>query len=289
MKWPKWSGKRLRSISNAKVGKEQDMILLSILMSVYNAEATLAASLDSVLAQTYRDFELIICDDASTDASWEIISEYCARDHRIIAFQNNHNCGLGASLNCCFKRAKGIYIARQDADDISAPERLERTLQYLQKNSLPYVGCGVYVFDDTGIWSRRIFPERITKHTIAKKNPFFHPTMIFKREMFESAGGYRVTEVTRRTEDYDLVMRLAGMGIIGRNLQEFLYYVYEPPEAYLRHTPGTRLAEVRVRLFGLKQMKSPFWDYIFLIKPLLLLFVPRKALHFLKCVQWKNA
>lgn len=261
---------------------------VSILMSVYNGAQTLSGALDSVLAQTYRDYEFIICDDASSDESWDILCSYQRRDSRIRLIRNETNCGLGASLNRCLKESSGQYIARQDADDISDPLRLERTLQYLIDHDLPYVGCGVYIFDDNGVWSKRLYPEIITKHIIAQKNPFFHPTMIFRRELLETVGGYRVTPITRRTEDYDLVMRLAGIGIIGQNLQEYLYSVYEPINAYSRHTLQTRWYEICVRLYGLKQMKSPLYDYFYLIKPIIMFLIPNRLKKFVKQIQWKN-
>lgn len=262
-------------------------MLISILMSVYNGEATLAAAIDSILTQTFTDFEFIVCDDGSQDRTWEILCEYEKKDSRIQIFQNERNAGLGASLNRCLHRAKGRYIARQDADDVSVPERLEKTLDYLQREGIPYAGCGVYIFDGSGVWSRRMFPERINKHIIAQKNPFFHPTMLFKREVLEQVGGYRVSNQTCRTEDYDLVMRLAGQGVIGQNLQEYLYYVNEPFQAYRRHTLKTRWYEVQVRLYGLWQMKSPVWDYLYVGKPIVMCMVPRKLLRYVKQLQWK--
>ena len=262
-------------------------IKISILMGVHNGEKTLVKAIDSVLNQTYSDYELIICDDASTDGSWAVLQAYQERDSRIKVLRNAENLGLGASLNRCLQHAHGQLIARQDADDFSAPERIARTMDYLIKHDLPYAGCGVYVFDDSGVWSKRCFPEKINKHIIAKKNPFFHPTMIFRREVLEAVNGYCEEKFIRRTEDYDLVMRLAAKGIIGQNLQEYLYYVYEPPEAYLRHTSVTRLNEVRVRLGGLKRMHAPVWDYIYLVKPLIMLLVPRAAIRKIKQIQWK--
>lgn len=263
-------------------------MLISILMSVYNCETTLAAAMDSILGQTLTDFEFIVCDDGSQDRTWEILCEYEKKDPRVRIFQNGRNEGLGTSLNRCLHLAKGRYIARQDADDISNPERLEKTLAYLQKEDAPYVGCGVYVFDDSGVWSQRMFPEQIDKHIIAQKNPFFHPTMLFKREVLEQAGGYRVVAQTRRTEDYDLVMRLAGQNVIGRNLQEYLYYVNEPFQAYRRHTPKTRWYEVQVRLHGLREMRSPPQDYIYAAKPIIMCMVPRRLLRYVKQLQWKT-
>lgn len=261
---------------------------VSILMSVYNAAPTLPAAMDSVLGQSFGDFEFIICDDASCDESWEILTAYAQKDSRIRLLKNERNLGLGASLNRCLAQARGEYIARQDADDISRPERLEKTLAYLQRHDLPYAACGVEVFDDSGVWNRRMFPEHITRHIIAQKNPFFHPTMVFKREALLLVEGYRPVYYTRRTEDYDLVMRLAGRGLIGRNLQEYLYLVYEPMDAYKRHTVKTRWYEIRTRLYGLRQMKSPPGDYIYLAKPAIMALMPRWLIKRIKQLQWRG-
>lgn len=262
--------------------------LVSVLMSVYNGAPTLEKAAASVLAQTYRNLELILCDDASTDDTWRIMQRIAAQDARVTVFQNKTNRGLGASLNGCLSRAGGEYIARQDADDVSDPDRIERTMDFLLSSGAPYVACGVRVFDDGGVWSTRQYPQKITKHIIAQKNPFFHPTMVFRRAVLEGVGGYSETPETRRTEDYDLVMRLAAEGVIGENLPEILYSVYEPKEAYLRHNAKTRLCEVRVRARGLRAMGSPASDYIYLVKPLIMACVPRGLMRSLKRLQWER-
>ena len=95
---------------------------ISILMSVYNEEKTLAKAIDSILTQTYRDFEFIICDDASSDATPDLLKEYRERDERIALISHTENKGLAASLNDCLEIARGEYIARQDGDDVSKPE-----------------------------------------------------------------------------------------------------------------------------------------------------------------------
>ena len=262
--------------------------LVSVLMSVYNGAPTLEKAAASVLAQTYRNLELILCDDASTDDTWRIMQRIAAQDARVTVFQNKTNRGLGASLNGCLSRAGGEYIARQDADDVSDPDRIERTMDFLLSSGAPYAACGVRVFDDGGVWSTRQYPQKITKHIIAQKNPFFHPTMVFRRAVLEGVGGYSETPETRRTEDYDLVMRLAAEGVIGENLPEILYSVYEPKEAYLRHNAKTRLCEVLVRARGLRAMGSPASDYIYLVKPLIMACVPRGLMRSLKRLQWER-
>lgn len=262
--------------------------LVSVLMSVYNGAPTLEKAAASVLAQTYRNLELILCDDASTDDTWRIMQRIAAQDARVTVFQNKTNRGLGASLNGCLSRAGGEYIARQDADDVSDPDRIERTMDFLLSSGAPYAACGVRVFDDAGVWSTRQYPQKITKHIIAQKNPFFHPTMVFRRAVLESVHGYSTSAETRRTEDYDLVMRLAARGEIGENLQAILYAVYEPQEAYLRHNAKTRMCEVRVRARGLRAMGSPASDYIYLVKPLIMACVPRGLMRSLKRLQWER-
>ena len=262
--------------------------LVSVLMSVYNGAPTLEKAAASVLAQTYRNLELILCDDASTDDTWRIMQRIAAQDARVTVFQNKTNRGLGASLNGCLSCAGGEYIARQDADDVSDSDRIERTTDFLLSSGAPYAACGVRVFDDGGVWSTRQYPQKITKHIIAQKNPFFHPTMVFRRAVLEGVGGYSETPETRRTEDYDLVMRLAAEGVIGENLPEILYSVYEPKEAYLRHNAKTRLCEVRVRARGLRAMGSPASDYIYLVKPLIMACVPRGLMRSLKRLQWER-
>lgn len=264
----------------------QDHGKISVLMSVYNGATTLEKSINSILAQTYQNLEFIICDDASTDETWSILQRYKRQDARVYCFQNEENLGLGASLNRCFTKASGQYIARQDADDISDKDRLEKTVEFLLSGTAPYVACGVRVFDDSGIWSTRQYPQIITKHIIAQKNPFFHPTMMFRRKTLELAHGYSEEKKTRRTEDYDLVMRLASMNLIGENMQEILYSVYEPADAYLRHTRKTRWYEIQVRWRGLHMMNAPVADYIFLAKPIVMGLIPRCFLKQIKKLQW---
>lgn len=262
--------------------------MVSVLMSVLNGEKTMDRAIDSILGQTYREIELILCDDGSTDATWAKMQRYREADKRIVLLRNAHTLGLAASLNRCLQVASGVYIARQDADDFSHPERIERTLAFLQSKRLPYAACGVLISDADGIWSKRIYPQQITRHDIVKSNPFFHPTMIFRQEVIRSVGGYRVSNETRRTEDYDLVMRLAARQMIGQNMQEFLYEVSEPRGEYGRkHKRITRWYEFRTRWYGYRAMHVAPVEYAYLLKPLVLCFIPLYLLTIFKHVQWK--
>ena len=121
---------------------------ISVIMSVYNAEQFLREAIDSILNQTYDNFEFIIIDDASTDSSNAILRSY--NDHRIRVHLNKENSGLTKSLNIGLALAKGTYIARQDADDVSYPERFQRQLDFFQANpGLDIAGTqATYIYED---------------------------------------------------------------------------------------------------------------------------------------------
>ena len=264
-------------------------VTVSVIMSVLNGEKTVSRAIISILEQTYKSFEFIICDDGSSDNTWDILTKWQKKDARIILLRNSGKIGLAASLNRCLEIARGEIICRQDADDISSQTRISKMLDYIQEKSLPYAGCAVRIIDDDGEWSRRSYPETITRHDIVKANPFFHATLLLRREAIDSVNGYRVAPETSRTEDYDLIMRLAAKGIVGCNYQEYLYTVHEDRKEYKnKHKRKTRLQEFRTRRNGYRIMQVPVYEYIYLLKPLVLCLVPLSLLTKLKEIQWKR-
>ncbi len=122
---------------------------VSVIMSVYNGDKYLREAIESILNQTFTDFEFIIVNDGSTDNSLEIIESY--DDERIKTINNKKNIGLTKSLNKALKFAKGKYIARQDADDVSLPNRFEKQVEYLDSHpEVALVGTSVYLIDENG-------------------------------------------------------------------------------------------------------------------------------------------
>ena len=103
-------------------------------MAVYNGQEYLRPAVDGILGQSYRDFEFIICDDGSADATWQILQECAREDSRIRLLRNDENIGLARTLNRCLEAAKGSFIARQDADDISLPTRLAEQKAFLDRH-----------------------------------------------------------------------------------------------------------------------------------------------------------
>lgn len=193
--------------------KKPNSPFVSVIISVYNSETYLNESMRSMLDQTYHNFELIIINDGSTDNSKEVINSYLKKDRRIVYLENKKNVGLPISLNKGIKSARGIYIARMDADDISFPERLAKQVDFLRKNGDIYVlGTASLSIDGKGaILGLSEFPtdpEFIRKNLI-KENLFYHPSVMIRKKYFEKVGLY--DERMTYAQDYELWLRGANL------------------------------------------------------------------------------
>ena len=184
---------------------------LSVLMSVYNGERYLREAVESILDQTFTDFEFIVVDDGSTDSTWSILSDYAARDARIVLIRNPVNIGLTRSLNKGLALAQGEYIARQDADDVSLPRRLERQLSYLEQHrEVGGLGTWAEIIDEENTAVRTI--RTPTEHAeicaqLLLWNPLIHTSLCARRSSIDVIGGYNA-EIPY-AQDYDLWWRLS--------------------------------------------------------------------------------
>lgn len=177
-------------------------------MSVFNGERYLRKAVDSILHQTFKDFEFIIINDGSTDGSREIIESY--NDDRIVLIQQD-NAGLTRALNKGLSLARGKYIARMDADDISLPRRLEKQIQFLEENTgVGLISCHFYEIDSGGdrinLCQLPVKNEDIQKSLLVC-NQFCHGAAVFKSECIRTIGMYR--EFFRFSQDFDLWLRIA--------------------------------------------------------------------------------
>lgn len=196
---------------------------ISVLMSVYNGEKTLASSVDSILNQSVPDFELIMCDDGSCDRTWEILCGYAEKDSRVKILQNKRNMGLAASLNRCLAISSGKYIARQDDDDCAYQERLEHEISFLEQHEeLAFAGCWVNETQHGVHMTVRRLPEFPQLEDFLFTMPFVHPTLVFRRSALLLVKGYCEQKRCVLCEDYDLLLRLYHMGCYGGNLSECL-------------------------------------------------------------------
>src|SRR3990167_8047602 len=196
---------------------------ISVIMSVYNGTPFLEEAVESILKQTYKNFEFIIVDDASTDETWKYLK--FLNDQRIKLLKNTKNLGLAASLNIALRQAKGDYIARMDADDVSLPRRLETQLEFLEKNhDIDMCGSYVSVIDEGGKIIGRI-KKPLTDSKIKKElfwlTPLLHPTWFVKKEVFRRLKGY--DERWDYVEDFEFVIRAKDfkMANIPKNLLLF--------------------------------------------------------------------
>ena len=202
------------------------MARISILMGIYNCAPTLAEAIDSILEQTYSDWELILCDDGSQDNTYQIAKEYQALyPERIVLLQNEQNQGLNYTLNKCLSHAKGEYVARMDGDDISLPERLEKEIEFLDSNpEYAIVSTPMIFFDEHGDWGRSYAIQKPEKKDFIKHSPVFcHAPCMIRREAMENVGGYTVDKKMLRFEDVNLWYKLYGAGYRGYNLDAPYY------------------------------------------------------------------
>ena len=198
---------------------------VSVVMAVRDGGPYLEQAVDSILAQTFTDFEFVIIDDGSTDATLEMLQRYQEADRRVRVHHQEH-AGLTASLNRACGRARGAYLARMDADDVAFPARLERQVEFLDRHPpVALVGSAVVRIDEQGREIKR--SDCPTSHAeivraLAEYNCFTHPTVMLRKDMLEAVGGYR--EAYRQAQDYDLWLRLAERHELANLADPLLYY-----------------------------------------------------------------
>ena len=194
--------------------------MITVVMAVRNAEKTLSKAIESVLSQSYKNFEFFILDDASTDNSSKIIYEYSIKDTRIKLFSNKVNLGLTKSLNLLINQANNKYIARQDSDDISEISRFEKQVMYLEKSQ--YRACtsrATILNKSSKIPKFSYFLPN--KFVIRFKNPFIHGSLMIEKKLLEEVGGY--DENFYFSQDYKLFIDILNSGEKIKTLYEPLY------------------------------------------------------------------
>ena len=218
--------------------------LISVVLSVYNGEQYLSESIESILNQSYRDFEFIIIDDGSSDKSLEIIRSY--NDKRIVVI-SRENRGLIASLNEGILKSKGKYIARMDADDISLPTRFEEQVEFLEKNSkVGLCGTAVIGFSDKGDESPWILSQKskTIKSQMLFSSSLAHPTVMMRRELIVKHQLF-YDENFKYAEDFELWTRFANVTELANLKTPLLRYrVLENSESRMADRDVQRRYEV---------------------------------------------
>ena len=256
---------------------------ISVIMGIYNSKSKdiLKDALNSILHQTYKDFELIICNDGSTNDCFEWAKEICNNDKRVRFISNDRNRGLAYTLNHCLSYAIGEYIARMDDDDISELNRFEKQVDFLDNNAeIDLVGSNMNLFDEKrGVWGIRKYKEHVEAKDFLYRVAIAHPTIMARKTAYEKVNGYRDIRQTYRVEDYDIFMRMFSKGIKIYNFQEPLLNYREDSYCAKKKKYKYRFNEVWTRYNGFKELNLlNIKNYIYVIKPLIAGVIPQKII-----------
>lgn len=249
---------------------------VSVIMGIYNCENTLRESIESIIKQTYKNWELIICDDCSTDKTYSLAKEYQIKyPEKIMLIKNERNLKLASTLNHCLKYATGEYIARMDGDDISLETRLEEQVNFLNKhNEYHVVGSQMISFDQDGERGVRGVDEIPDKMCLITHVPFAHATIMMRKEVYDQLDGYRVSKEVTRCEDVDLWFRFFNEGYKGYNIQKPLYKVREEVDAFKRRKLFYSIDTAKVCWKGYRMLGYPKRCYVFILKPIISSLIP---------------
>ena len=234
--------------------------LVSIIMPVYNAGGFLVPAIESILNQTFQDFEFIIVDDASTDSSWNIVRSYQKKySHKIraIRLRKNRNNGGDACANEAFSVARGEFIARMDADDIAHPQRLAKQMEYMKSHPKTIVcGTQAHIINKEGfITGEKLEPK--TDKDIREKyfvyHPMIHPTVMIRKSLLpKRAFLYKIC--FNANNDLLTFFELLNYGKFANMSEKLLYYRIHGHNDSLINPKGRFLNTLRIRLFAWKSL-----------------------------------
>lgn len=261
---------------------------ISIIMGVYNGETTLDRSIKSILNQTYTNWEFVICDDASTDGTWEILKKHKS-DTRFKILKNENNLGLGGTLNHCIEHASADILARQDADDISVNSRLEEQLKgWNQFETIDVLGTCGDLFDGQGnVWGKMASVLEPTLSQWVSGSRVIHASVFMKRKAVLDVGGYNSS--ARRVEDYELWLKMLSKGCVFRSIPKALYKINWNFGDYERKMRRHRFAEFCLSQSFIKMLRLPLYYRLLACKSLIAILLPKKVIFYFHKIGFKLA
>jgi len=256
---------------------------ISVIMGIFNVEDTLSEAIDSIIQQTYQDYELILCDDGSSDGTIAVANRFVSlHPDKIILLRNEQNMGLNYTLNKCLAHASGEYIARMDGDDICDPTRFQRQVSYLDTHpEIAIVSSSMIHFDERGTYRISRYQEYPQIIDYVKKNPFCHAAVMIRAEAYRAVGGYTVDKRMLRAEDVYLWFKLYAAGYKGYNIPEPLYMMRDDREASRRRKFKYRINSTYARLKGYQIVGMPLKYYIYAFRPIVVGLLPRPIYDYL--------
>lgn len=264
---------------------------ISVIMAVYNTQKYLKEAIESILSQSFKDFEFLILDDCSTDKSYNICEEYAKKDNRIKLFRNKKNMWISFSRNKLISLTNTNYIATQDSDDISMNDRLKLEFEFLEDNKEYAVVSwnNIIINEDwKKIWYRKYSNE--IKKVILKKSPISQWSSMFRKDIFLKLSWY--DKELNYAEDYDLWLRMYFNWYKIKNLTYFLYKLrirdWQSKSKKLKETIRNTIF-VQKRAIKKYSPRLSFSDRIYYLLENILLILPNSLILFLfKKIEYKN-
>lgn len=250
---------------------------ISVLMGIYNCAPTLQEALDSLYAQTYQGFKIILCDDGSKDDTLKIAEENARLHDNIIVIKNEKNMGLNYTLNHCLEYADTEYIARMDGDDISLPTRFQKQVKFLDEHpEYAIVSNSMIHFDENGEFGRGKTKGGEPSITVFNSgSPFCHAPCMVRKEAYDAVKGYSVSPWLLRLEDYNLWMKMYAVGYRGYNIGEYLYMMRDDRNAVVRRNVKARINGIYAHWIAYRTLHLSFIGFIkYTIGNLIRAFVP---------------
>lgn len=241
--------------------------LVSVIMPTFNIERFVARAINSILTQSFTNFELLIIDDASTDKTLSLVRKYEKEDKRIRVVSNKKNSKIAESLNKAVKLSKAEIIARMDADDISHPDRLKMQYKLLKnKPKVAIVGANMIIIDSEGIpIYRREYPAKSPelKKLMFRYSPFAHPVVMFRKSVFEEFGGYDKTKVP--CEDIDLWFKIGSKYKFATIQKHLLEYTLIDSSGRHKKLKALELLGFKIKINAMKKYgyRPSFYDVVY--------------------------
>lgn len=257
------------------------MARITVIMGIYNCAPTLPAALESLLAQTYQDFKVVLCDDGSTDDTYQVGKQYADMYENIMLIKNERNLKLAATLNHCLKYADTEYVARMDGDDLSLPTRFEKQISFLDAHpEYALVSCPMIYYDEDGDYGVSKAGGEPSKAAFKHGTPFCHAPVMMRREALTDVGNYTAEPFTERIEDVYLWYKFFKAGYRGFNLAEPLYKMFNGRDAFARRKASDRIRSYKTHAIILNGLGYSF-PYVRCIPDLLKILVPKFVIRWI--------
>lgn len=226
-----------------------ELPLISVLIPVYNCAPFVSQALDSILGQTYTEFEIIAVDDGSDDGSSQILDTYAARDPRLHVIRNPNNLGIVRALNRGLSTCRGTYVARMDADDIACKERFEKQISEMESQpDIIALGGAVSYIDAAGN-NLGLIRRCSTGRSLLHQNPLLHPTVMIRRSALQEHQ-LQYEESYRYAEDYFLWLRLSRVGRLASLDDVLLFYRLTSGASRFKHARIMVVRTLKTKLSG---------------------------------------